>query len=186
MGIATVIGLPCLVIGPIIFACIALVSGIDAARIILVVFCILCSILCCSFIWQTRNIYYIWGSFEKDAVYVKVLFDKVFPIYYDKCKSIGIGVYLHHGISGSEAGIAVCYIFFSYERVDEKYRANINMINNSHRFIKVGYSKRMYEYLQTVLPQYPAYALRHDYELMQRYKREAKEENKKQRRRKKK
>ena len=175
--------LPCMVVGPVIFACIMLTIGIDGATIFLAIFCVICSIMWGVLTWKYRSTFYAWGSFQNDAVYVKVLFDKVFPIYYEKCKSIGIGLYVE-GFTSKEVGFRYYYIFFSYEHFDEKYRANINEMKPSHTFVTVGYSKRLYEYLLTVLPQHHAAALRHDYEMIQRNKQEAKAENKKQKKRK--
>ncbi len=177
--------LPIVIIVSIFLACAALTSGNVAVKITMFALCILVCFGSGYDIWKYRNVFYAWGSFQKDAVYVKVLFDKVFPIYYEKCKSIGIGVYVD-GFTSKEVGFRHLYIFFSYDPFNEKYRASINEVKRSHTFVTIGYSKKVYEHLLTVLPQYHAATLRHDYEMIQRYKQEAKAENKKQKRRKKK
>ena len=178
--------LPCMVVGPVIFACSMFTIRIDVATVCLAIICIIGSIMIGTVMWKYRSSLYAWGNFQKDAVYVKVLFDKVFPIYYEKCKSIGIGGYLEGGFTSRENGFRHLYIFFSYDPFNEKYRGSINMVDLSHRFITLGFSKRRYEYLLTILPPIHADVLRHDYEMMQRYKQEAKDENKRQKKKKKK
>ena len=178
--------LPCMVVGPVIFACSMFTTGIDGSTIFLAIICVICSIITGTVMWKHRSSLYAWGNFQKDAVYVKVLFDEIYPIYYEKCKSIGIGGYLERGLTSRDVGFTRLYIFFSYDPFNEKYRGNINMVDPSPRFITLGFSKRRYEYLLTILPPIHADVLRHDYEMMQRYKQEAKDENKRQKKKKKK
>ena len=106
---------------------------------------------------------YSWGMFDEKGVHIKSLFSKNFEIEYAKCKSIGIGLYVH-GIMGSDLGSKEKYIFFSYGGFREQFRLNINQWQPNETRIKVKYSKKLYNYLLTVLPEEHANALKTDYE----------------------
>ena len=165
IGVEFAIIQPCIIVGSIVFAGIFLASGIDVERIILIIICILCSILWGWDLWENRNLCYAWGNFQQDAVYVKVLFDKVFPIYYDKCKSCGIAYYRHAYMNNPKSifGSDFYFIFLSVDMFDEKYRYQINKMAPSKTQIKVGFNKELYEHLLIWLPKKQADMLQNDY-----------------------
>ena len=166
------VAVPCvLVVGPLIFACVILASvidaasGIDAAWIIIIGLCIYCSTLCGWVLWKNRNLSYAWGNFQQDAVYVKVLFDKVFPIYYDKCKSCGIAYYRYAYMNNPKSifGSDLYYIFLSVDMLSEESRDQIIKLAASKTHIKVGFNKELYEHLLIWLPKKQADMLQNDY-----------------------
>ena len=108
-------------------------------------------------------LFYSWGTFDEKSIHIKSLFSKNFEIEYEKCKSIGIGLYVH-GVLGSDLGSKERYIFFSYGGFREQFRLNINQWQPNETRIKVKYSKKLYDYLLTVLPKQQAKMLKNDYE----------------------
>ena len=108
-------------------------------------------------------LFYSWGTFDEKGIHIKSLFSKNFEIEYEKCKSIGIGLYVH-GVMGSDLGSKEKYIFFSYGGFREQFRLNINQWQPNKTRIKVKYSKKLYDYLLTVLPEEHITALKNDYE----------------------
>ena len=83
-------------------------------------------------------------------------------IIYSKCKGCGIGFYTH-GVLNSNIGTRRYFIFMSYDVFDETYRSNINLWKPSDTRIKVKYSKELYDYLVSVLPENKAKRLLSDY-----------------------
>lgn len=148
----------------IIFAIVILLSGIDAGRIFLALLCVSCIIIWCLIIRKYAIQFYGWGVFNEKGIQIKTLFSrKPIEIEYAKCKSIGIGLYVH-GVMNSDVGSKVKYIFFSYEPFNEEFRLNINQWQPAPTRIKVEFSKKLYDYLLTVLPEEQADCLKSDYE----------------------
>ena len=148
----------------IIFAIAILTPPIYTAQIILAIFCFIGAIILASFLHKYGLQFYSWGTFDENGVIVKSLFSKkCIKIEYEKCKSIGIGLYVH-GVAGSNIGSQVKFVFFSYNEFNEQFRLNINQWQPNETRIKVGYSKKLYDYLLTVLPEEQASILKNDYE----------------------
>lgn len=154
------------IIGPLIFAIVILSTGIDFFSIIIALWCIACPILLGIYARQ-GNIglqCFSWGVFNEKGIQIKTPFSrKHIEIEYAKCKSIGIALYVH-GVMNSDVGSKVKYIFFSYEPFNEEFRLNINQWQPSPTRIKVGFDKKLYDYLLTVLPEEQADCLKSDYE----------------------
>ena len=157
---------PCFIIFPIVFATAALHEQISVATVFLSAMCILCSFLWGYFVWKKRSILYAWGTFQQDVVYVKVLFNKTFPLFYNKCNSCGIAYYRHSllNVQKTALGSNFYYIFLSIDLFDEKYRNQINLWAPSNKRIKVKYSKDLYDHLLSWLPSKQANMLKKDYE----------------------
>ena len=155
--------LPIFLVLPIVFAASLLLVEIDFAAIFIAIWCIVFSITCMVYIKQVSAQLYSWGQFGEDKIKIHIGFSRSFCLEYEKCKSIGIGMYTH-GILNSSVGSKIYFIFFSYQPFDEKYRTTINLWKPSSTRIKVCFSKKLYEYLLTVLPRKHAMSLQHDYE----------------------
>ena len=148
----------------VIFAIVILTPPIYTGQIILAIFLAIGAIIWGLFIHKYGLQLYSWGTFDENGVMVKSLYSKkCIEIEYEKCKSIGIGLYVH-GVAGSNIGSKVKYIFFSYNEFNEQFRLNINQWQPNETRIKVGYSKKLYDYLLTVLPEEQASILKNDYE----------------------
>ena len=136
----------------------------DFFSIICALFGISCVVISVRMIRDFSMQFYSWGVFDEKGVIVKSLVSKKqIEIEYAKCKSIGIGLYVH-GVLGSDLGSKEKYIFFSYGDFREQFRLNINQWQPNETRIKVKYSKKLYDYLLTVLPEEHATALKSDYE----------------------
>ena len=162
VGVATLL----LIVGSLIFAVVILTTGIDFYSILIALLFIAVPILLIIYMRQVRMDLqcYSWGVFTENCIKIKTLFSKkTIEIEYEKCRSIGIGMYVH-GVLNSDLGSKEKFIFFSYESFEEKYRLNINQWKPSTTRIKVGYSKKLYDYLLTVLPKQQAKWLKNDYE----------------------
>ena len=149
----------------IIFTIIDLLTPpISNSQIILAVFGVVAVIIWGVFINKYAMQFYSWGTFTNKGITIKSIFSKkCIEIEYAKCKSIGIGLYVH-GVMGSDVGSKVKYIFFSYDEFEEPFRLNMNLWHPSETRIKVGYNKKLYDYLLTVLPEEQATVLKSDYE----------------------
>lgn len=167
---------------PIVFAFIALSAEISPATVFIACFCLLCIVMGVISLRRISLQVYSWGKFDEKGIHVKNGWRR-FEIEYEKCRSIGIGFYAH-GFQSRTIGIKNYYIFFSYEWFEEKYRANINLWKPSDTRIKVGFSKKLYRYLLTVLPKNHAAALKRDYEMIQRQTAESKKHTPKTKKRK--
>ena len=163
MGAYCAVVLVLFFVGPIIFAVVILTPKIDAGRIFIALYCVFCTILAAFMIHKFSLLFYSWGTFDEKGIHIKSLFSKNFEIEYAKCKSIGIGLYVH-GVLNSDLGSKEKYIFFSYGGFREQFRLNINQWQPNETRIKVKYSKKLYEYLLTVLPKQQAKWLKNDYE----------------------
>ena len=138
--------------------------GIDFFSIVFALWCVGFVIIWGLIMHKYTLQFYSWGIFDEKGIQIKTLFSKkCIEIEYAKCKSIGIGLYVH-GVMGSGLGSKVKYIFFSYQPFNEDYRLNINLWQPSPTRIKIEFSKKLYDYLLTVLPEEQATCLKNDYE----------------------
>ena len=144
------------------FGFFAMCSKISVATVFLTLGGVGCSVIWGLYTKKYINQLYSWGIFQKKAVKVITLFSKNSIILYDKCKSCGIGFYTH-GVFNSQIGTKVFFIFLSYDVFNEKFRSKINLWKPTETRIKVKFSKRLYEYLLTVLPRKQSLMLQNDY-----------------------
>lgn len=151
------------VTGPLVFAIAALLSQISKATILIALGCMACSVLWGCYLYQNSTQLYAFGKFQKDGVYVKKPFapPSIFP--YSKCKSVGIGYYVH-GVLNSRVGTKVYFIYFSKDRFDEQYREHMNLWKPSAKHIKVAFDRKLYDYLRSVLPPEHVRRLQQDYQ----------------------
>jgi hypothetical protein len=154
--------IPIIICFPVPFAASSFSSGIDVTRVMLLFGCILCVAIWCVYLKKTVIQIYAWGYFDNNSVQVKALFTKPFSIVYAKCFGCGIGYYTH-GILNSQLGSKNYYIFLSYDRFDEQYRARINLWRPTKTRIKVKFRKELYDFLIAVLPKTQARMLEQDY-----------------------
>lgn len=153
---------PLFILLPLYFAISSLSTGIDAARIMLLIGCIMCAAIWIAYLKQIGPQLYSWGLFSETSVQVKTLFTKPYYLIYTKCRGCGIGYYTH-GILNSQAGSKIFYIFLSYDNFDEQYRTRINLWKPTTARMKVRFSKEVYDFLITVLPKARAQTLEQDY-----------------------
>lgn len=149
--------------GILLFVCIP-VEGVG-------IFSALC-VLCAIWLFYTMGIrdrrlelYYGIAHFDEKGFVIKIPLMKKKYIEYAKCKEIGIAYYVHGiGQPGeTDCGTYRFYIFFTYGTFDEKYRTKIVQWRLTKNNAKIGFSKDLYDYLLTVLPERQADILRHDY-----------------------
>ena len=136
---------------PIFFAASALYSTVSEETIFLTILCVICSLSVGLFLFQNRKQLYCWGVFGDNSVIIYGILSKRQVLYYQHCKSVGIGWYVH-GTMNSRAGSNVWYIFLSYEPIEEQYRSNINKWKPSATGVKVGFDERLYRHLVRGLP----------------------------------
>ena len=151
---------------PIGFGILAISSERSVATFFLLALGFSCSVSCGFYIWSCRYQLLSWGDFREKAVCVHVLFREEFALDYDKCRGCGIGMYRHAFMNSQNSmlGSNVYFIFMSLDCFPEKYRTRINLWKPSKTQIKVGFSKKLYEYLMEVLPPKQSAMLRRDYE----------------------
>lgn len=152
---------PMFVLAPLIFGVGILCTQISVSTVFLALMCLVCTIY---WIIYAKKIYvqlYSWGDFQRESVQV-IVGHKKNTIIYSKCKGCGIGFYTH-GVLNSNIGTRMYFIFMSYDVFDETYRSNINLWKPSDTRIKVKYSKELYDYLVSVLPENKAKRLLSDY-----------------------
>lgn len=156
---------PIFLIGPIVFAVIALLSEISFVTVWIALYCIVCTAVFIVYALKFNILLqlYSFGKFTGKGIEIRAGFFHKFTLSYSKCKSIGIARYTH-GILRSQYGSKYTYIFFSYEPFDEKYRTNINQWKPTKTHIKVGFNRRLYAYLLTVLPERQVCLLERDCE----------------------
>lgn len=156
-----------LVIFPLVFAGIIIsIPGTDPARIFIIFWSIAASVLTFVAYVCSKNIAYAlysWGEFKEDCVRIRTVFSQKYTVEYSKCRSAGIGYYVHT-IALCGAGPKVYFIYLSYDYFDESYRTRMNAWMPSQTRIRVGFSRKLYNYLLTVLPAEQAHSLRCDYE----------------------
>ncbi len=100
-----------------------------------------------------------WVSLDESKLKITALFRKSHSIEYSKCVDVGIAYYFHGAINSSVIGSKVYYIYLSYTYLKPKYKNNINLAQPTKTFVKIGYSKKTYEYLMKVLPKRQAIML---------------------------
>ena len=153
---------PVFVIAPIILSVIVLCAKTSTETFLIATGGMFCSVIWGIYLGRIANQLYSWGQFETLCVCTRALFTKTNIIYYEKCKSCGIGFYIH-GILNSKAGTKCYFIFLSYDRFDENFRERINLWKPSDQRIKVAFNKKLYEYLIEMLPPKQAQMLLRDY-----------------------
>ena len=155
--------MPIFSILPLGLAAFVLNDEISAATILLGVFLLFASVVWFIFLYRMRHQVYCWGNFQAEQVLVELFCRKVYRIEYSKCRSCGIGSYVH-GLMFSKIGTKEYYIFLSYDVFPEKYRNKINFWHVSGTQIKVHFDAKIYAYLFSVLPHKQAKMLKKDYE----------------------
>lgn len=154
---------PLFVIFPLIFGIAMLSTEISGATVLIAIGSVMCTVIWGYYIVSVSNQLYSWGRFQSEDVRVRTGFAKKHTIIYKKCKSCGIGFYTH-GVLNSKVGTKECFIFLSYDAFDESFRANINLWKPTETRIKVGFSKKLYQYLISNLPEKQSSMLQRDYE----------------------
>ena len=154
---------PLALCGPLLFGVCALCTEISGATVGLALMCIACTVVWGIYIRDIGTQLYSWGSFQNEAVQIMTGISKSSTMVYKKCKGCGIGFYIH-GILNSKAGTKIYFIYLSYDMFDESFRSNINLWKPSPTRIKVEFSKKLYDYLLTVLPRKQSQMLSRDYE----------------------
>lgn len=144
--------LPLFAVCPLAFAAAALCSAVNPATVFLAALCVACAVFCAEFLFRNRKQLYRWGTFGKDAVYIREPFCKEYALSYDQCRSVGIGWYVH-GTLNSRAGSNVWYIFFSREPFAEGFRFRLNQWKPTEDRVKVGFDMKLYRYLLQTLPE---------------------------------
>ena len=152
---------PMFILGPLIFGVSILCAEISASTVFLAIMCLGCTIYWIIYAERICVQLYSWGDFQRESVQV-IVGHKKNTIIYSNCKGCGIGFYTH-GVLNSNVGKRIYFIFLSYDVFDEKFRSNINLWKPSDTRIKVEYSKELYDYLVSVLPEKKAMRLSSDY-----------------------
>ena len=140
-----------LIIFPIVFALITLLSAVNGATIFLSFMCLASSILWLCNLLKTHRELFAWCTFCECSVKIKMLFEKSFELEYDKCVDIGVGYYIHSTLNSS-LGNKVLYIYLSYDKLQEKYKKHINLLRVTDRCVKIGYKKETLDFLMNKLP----------------------------------
>lgn len=155
--------LPLIIVVALAFGISMLWVEISMATVILFLICFFCVVSLIAFLKQIGIQLYTWGNFGTGCVKLKTLFTKPYVMEYDKCISCGIGYYFHGAYNSQVVGSKMYYIFLSYDSFDEKYRTRMNLWKPTKTRIKIKYSKKLYDYLITVLPEEQAWMLTCDY-----------------------
>ena len=137
---------------PIILAKFILTFEDSVTSKVMAVLCVFASILCVAYMVRYSDRLFSWGVFEEDRVVVKNPFKRIFYIEYDKLVDVGFGYYVH-GILNTQVGSKVNYIYLSCVYLTEKDKINTNLLPITNKFVKVGYSEKLYNYLIDVLPE---------------------------------
>lgn len=167
------IAAPCLSLFCLGFGIFAIISEISPATCFVFILGVSVAVAWVLYIKKISKQLYSWACFGKEKVSIKGLLSKLYEIEYSKCRSVGIGFYVH-GYTSPDIGIRQWYIYFSYDLFEEKYKAAINHWHINERRLKVGFDKRLYKYLLKTLPQAQAVMLERDYNYVQQLKSESK------------
>ena len=154
--------IPLFIIGPIVFAILSLRSVFSFETIIISMGCLCCSLVFALYIKSFSRSLYSWGILNEYSIIVKSILEKPYTITYSKCKSCGIGYYLH-SVLNRNWGSKHYYIFISYDRFDESFRNRMNYYKQTTSQFKVPYTKSIYLFLISVLPHKLANNLQQDY-----------------------
>lgn len=155
--------MPFLAIIPLGLVVFMLNDEVSAATVLLSVFMLFASIVWLSYLYRVRHQVYCWGNFQSEQVLVELFGRQLYRLEYSKCRSCGIGSYVH-GLLYSKIGPKVYFIFLSYDVFPEEYRNKINLWHVADTQVKVHFSAEVYAYLLNVLPPKQAKMLRKDYE----------------------
>ena len=135
--------------------CLLMMETFDASGIF-ALFLIVFTVYVATLFAHFSNIFLSWGTFTEEGVSVKSWFRPVFTMEYAKCRDVGIAVY----VPPYNAGVPYIFIYLSYDPIAKRYLHQINELRPTERFIRVGYSKKMYNYLMGVLPKQQACLLK--------------------------
>ena len=155
------IAAPSLVVFPLIIAVISLCMEINLENVIVAIGCGACVLIAASFMKKVFRELYSWGIFRENEVEIKTGLKTVKTLEYAKCKSIGIGTYV-----ATKEGTEREYIFMSYDVFNESYRRKINKWKVTPTSVKFEYTRKMYDYMLSVLPKNQARMLEYEHERM--------------------
>lgn len=153
---------PIFICFPVVFAIMALMSAINGATAVICALCTLCSTVLVIYAKQFMQILYSWGLFDENGVSITTAFSRSYSIEYSKCKSCGIGYYVH-GILNSGVGTKQYFIYLSYDKFDESFRTKMNFWKPTSSQLKVGFDPELFSFLIEVLPYKLANCLLEDY-----------------------
>lgn len=154
---------PIFVIGSMIFAVyILMTSKISAATVCVAMLFAACTVVLCIYARQMHLFFrlFSFGKFTETGILVRSEL-RTLEVEYAKCQCVRIGAYRHGMRPGT--GILQMYIVFSYRPINERMRMQINRLPVTETCVRVRLSRKLYDYLQTVLPKHHAYTLRSDY-----------------------
>ena len=154
---------PLFILGAAVFGASILLLEINAINLLFACMCLACAVIWSIYIKSVANQIYSWGVFGKESVTIKTFFQKQEIINYSDCAACGIAVYTH-GVLNSSVGTKQYFIFLSRDAFDERFRTRINLWRPSKTRIKVQFSKKLYDYLLTVLPEFQAASIKRDYQ----------------------
>ena len=99
------------------------------------------------------------------------MYKYLYTVQYEKCVEVGVACYWQG--KGFGYGFRYNYIYLStYQRLNERQKLNINFIEQSDSFVKLGLSKKTYKKLLEILPSKQASMLERGYkEHIERLKR---------------
>lgn len=137
-------------------------SEVSISTIFISVCCALTSLLFVVYLRTVSNQLYTWCIFGKDGIIIRTLFQKKYRIDYTKCFDVGIGCYTH-GVLNSNFGSKVPFIYLSYDRVDEKFKSQMNLLKPSKTCVKIGFHEKTYQFLLNCLPSKQAIMLQKSY-----------------------
>lgn len=130
------------------FAIIALSDEFSFSTVFVASISIACSISLIAYFIKVSDQLISVAYFTEDKIVIKnpLKKKKLYEMKYKQCADIGIGSYLHMVKK-------VHFIYISYNWLTPEQRENINYCYPSETFIKMGYSKKNYDFLMSILPQ---------------------------------
>ena len=150
---------------PIFISFFVLRLEVTAETIAISIFCMVSSVILGICLYRVSDQLFAMARFDENCIVIEPLFKRAYKIEYAKCKCVGIGWYIHRGFH-FKWGYKVCYLFLSYDMIDETYRHQMNYWLPSETGVKIEFNEVVYQYLVSVLPQKQANALQRDYRNM--------------------
>lgn len=143
-----IFGLLLFIVGPIIIAYIFLSTEINFVTVALTIVGIFTSTMCIVYFIKVSDQLISVAYFTEDKIAIKnpLKKKKLYEMKYKQCADIGIGSYMH-------VVRKVYFIYISYNWLTPEEREHINCCHPSETFIKMGYSKKNYDFLMSVLPE---------------------------------
>ena len=141
-------GLLFFIVGPIILSAVFLSTEINFVTISMTIVGIYTSIMSIIYFIKVSDQLISVAYFTEDKIVIKnpLKKKKLYEMKYKQCADIGIGSYLH-------IVKKVYFIYISYNWLTPEEREHINYCYPSETFIKMGYSKKNYDFLMSILPQ---------------------------------